>query len=101
MNTWNLDKPSLNDQTECGLVIALIDDEGVEQFAPWLDAILKQAGARRNLESADSVIDLLFDLGLKVYVLEQGRVGETGSLFIGATDEDPAAVKARAETLLG
>ena len=101
MHAWNLDKPSLNDQTECGRVIALIDDEGVEQFAPWLDAILKQAGARRNLESADSVIDLLFDLGLKVYVLEQGKDGELGSLFIGATDEDPAAVKARAETLLG
>lgn len=100
MSEWKFAKPALDDETECGRVVALVDDDGAVQFSSWLERVIEKAGAKKDVWGADSAIDLLFNLGISVYVMEEGEKGELRSLFIGATTEDPKVIEDRASVLL-
>lgn len=49
MQDWTLATPKLNQETEYGTVVALIDESGWGSYSDWLDPVVSQACRRGDL----------------------------------------------------
>ena len=82
MNDWPFDTPSLDEKTEYGTVVALIDDSGWGSYSDWLKPVIDEAWRRADDWEA-LLFNFLADLDIELFAQDTLYGGMHGTQFIG------------------
>ena len=99
MQDWTLAAPKLNEETEYGTVVALIDESGWGSYSDWLDPVVSEACRRGDLYGA-SLFEFLGQLDIELFAEDEWYGGLPGTTYIGIAFSDRKATLQFAEEAL-